>query len=70
MPMGTRHDVVGILLQSHEDFVLEVIGGGTWRLDCGWRNRCKMHKMVGQRARITGVRVGFDILDVETIDLV
>lgn len=63
MPMGTRHRVKGILLDSARGLVLEVEGGGVWALDVGWSDR----KLVGQRVTVEGTRSGFDRLDVDWI---
>lgn len=63
MPMGTRHEIVGLLLEDRSELVVEVDGGGTWRIDAGWRAR----RLLGQRVKVVGVRDGFDLLAVETI---
>jgi hypothetical protein len=64
MPLGTRHTETGVLLIEGPDIVLDRDGGGRWRLDAP---RSAM-KLVGQRVRITGIRDGFDLLAVETIE--
>ena len=64
MPMGTRHEVVGLLLEDRGQLALDVEGGGTWRLDAGWKAR----RLLGRRVRVTGIRDGFDLLAVETIE--
>lgn len=38
--------------------------GGRWRLDVGTRG----HALVGKRVRVEGVRAGFDLLDVLSIE--
>ncbi|HEX8556001.1 MAG TPA: DUF5818 domain-containing protein [Sphingomonas sp.] len=53
-----------MLLEHHGALVVDVTGGGTWRLDAGRRAR----RLLGQRVRIVGVRDGFDLLFVEQID--
>ena len=63
MPMGTRHRVTGLLLNSKRGLVLEVDGGGAWALD----GAGKAHKLVGQRVTVEGTRSGFDRLDVDWI---
>ncbi len=63
MPMGTRHEVTGLLLEHRGGLVVEVDGGGTWRLDAGWRAR----RLLGLRVRVVGIRDGFDLLAVERI---
>lgn len=64
MPRGSRHEVIGLLLENRGGLVLDVEGGGTWRLDAGWRAR----RLLGQRVRIVGIREGFDLLSVERIE--
>lgn len=63
VPMGTEHVVTGLLLLDRGYPVLEVDGGGTWRLQIGRNARCH----IGHRVTIEGVRVGFDELDVDSI---
>ncbi|AGH50165.1 hypothetical protein G432_12220 [Sphingomonas sp. MM-1] len=66
MPRGTRHEITGILLEQRGELVLEVAGGGTWRLDAGWKAR----RLLGMRVNVVGVRDGFDLLAVERIERV
>lgn len=63
MPRGTRHEVAGRLLLEQRWPVVELDGGGRWRLalDPGYE------RWLGRRVRIEGVRSGFDLLDVVTI---
>ena len=63
MPIGTRHEIVGLLLEDRSGLIVEVDGGGTWRLDAGRRAR----SLLGQRVKVVGVRDGFDLLAVKTI---
>ena len=63
MPIGTRHEIEGLLLERQGELVLDVRGGGTWRLDTGWRAR----RLLGRRVRVSGTRDGFDPLAVGTI---
>lgn len=70
MPRGTRHELTGILLRRGRDHVLEIAGGGTWRLDLGLRAAWRARDLVGLRVRVTGVRDGFDLLAVDGIDRV
>lgn len=63
--MGTDHTVTGLLMLDRGEPVLEVDGGGTWRLQIGRNAR----RFVGYRVTIEGVRVGFDVLDVDLIRL-
>jgi hypothetical protein len=64
MPLGTHHDVTGMLYQSGRGLELHVDGGGVWALDAPGRAR----KLVGQRVRVKGLRTGFDLLDVRGIE--
>lgn len=68
MPRGTRHEVVGLLLKHDGRLVLEVAGGGTWRLDAGWRAGRAARDLIGTRVRVTGVRDDFDLLAIEQIE--
>lgn len=63
MPMGTRHRVTGLLLDSRRGLIIEVDGGGVYALDAYRSAR----KFLGQRVTVEGVRSGFDLLDVEWI---
>ena len=69
MSRGTRHDLIGMLLRRGDGggLVLDVPGGGTWRLDLGVVAAWRARRLVGMRVRITGVRDGFDLLAVETV---
>ena len=64
MPLGTRHELIGLLLEDRGSLVLDVDDGGTWRLDAGRGAR----RLLGERVRVEGVRDGFDLLAVERID--
>lgn len=64
MPRGTRHVDAGVLMTDRGQYVLERDGGGTWRLDAPWRAR----RLLGQRVRIEGIRIDFDVLSVTTIE--
>lgn len=65
MPMGTRHRLTGLLLQSPRGYLLRMDDGGTWALDL---NR-SAKGMLGQRVTIEGVRSGFDRIDVDWIGI-
>ena len=56
--------MIGLLLEHDGGLVINVEGGGTWRLDAGWRAR----RLLGKRVRVEGIRDGFDLLAVERID--
>nr|WP_066722579.1 DUF5818 domain-containing protein [Sphingomonas pituitosa] len=64
MPIGTQHEVVGILRHGEEGLVVESTEGGIWRLDAGWR----AGRLIGHRVRIIGIRDGFDLLAVRSIE--
>ena len=64
MPMGSRHDEIGLLRWDRGTLILLRDEGGRWRLETGRRAEA----MVGQRVRIVGTRVGFDLLAVSKID--
>lgn len=66
MPQGTRHELEGLLLRRRGEPVLEVGDGGVWRLELSEG----VEPMLGRRVTLTGLRIGFDLLDVETIALV
>ena len=70
MPQGTRHEVTGMLLRSDDvgGLVLDVPGGGAWRLDLGIVAAWRARRLVGMRVRVAGVRDGFDLLAGETIE--
>lgn len=63
MSRGTRHELVGVLLDGELFPTLRVPDGGQWRLDLPGRYR----HLVGQRVRVIGSRGEFDMLDVERI---
>lgn len=64
MPIGKRHELIGLLLENHGGLILDVDGGGTWRLDARPGDRT----LLGQRVRVDGIRDGFDLLAVKRID--
>lgn len=70
MSRGTRHDLIGMLLRSRDTggLVLDVPGEGAWRLDLGIVAAWRARRLVGIRVRVAGVRDGFDLLAVETIE--
>lgn len=63
MPRWTPIDLTGLLLRDGDRLALRPDGGGEWRLDAGG----KYAALVGQRVRVTGVRAGFDLVDVKTM---
>ena len=56
MPMGTRHRLNGLLLNSSRGPILEVDGGGVYALDLDRDVRSMMSSLV----TIEGVRSGFE----------
>ena len=62
--MGSRHDETGMLRWERGTLILLRDDGGRWRLETGRRAEA----MVGQRVRIVGTRIGFDLLAVSKID--
>lgn len=61
MPMGTRHRLEGLLLDSKRGLVLQVDDGGVWAL----RHDRHAAKLVGLRVVVEGTRCGFDKLDTD-----
>lgn len=64
MPRGSIHNETGLLLREGRWLVLARDEGGRWRLDAD----PKADRLLGQRVRIEGVRSGFDLLDVRSIE--
>lgn len=64
MPIGTQHEIVGVLRRGREGLVVKVAEGGIWRLDAGWL----AGRLIGHRVRIIGIRDGFDLLAVRSIE--
>jgi len=64
MPLGTTHTEEGLLLAERGILVLQLDGGGHWRLAAD----ADAYARVGQRVRIEGARTGFDLLDVQCIE--
>lgn len=63
MPLGSHHEIEGLLLRRGRLHSLHPDGGGTWRLDAPRA----ADRLAGQRVRVRGVRSGFDLLDVTAI---
>lgn len=63
MPMGSRHRLEGLLLNSQRGLVLRMDNGGVWALDHD-RNATKL---VGLRVIVEGTQSGFDRIDVDWI---
>lgn len=64
MPLGTRHELIGRLLEHGGGLVLDVEDGGIWRLDADRSAR----RLLGERVRVEGIRDDFDLLAVERIE--
>jgi hypothetical protein len=64
MPLGTTHTPEGLLLTERGALVLRLDGGGCWRLAAD----ADVYQRVGQRVRIEGVRTGFDLLEVRSVE--
>jgi hypothetical protein len=67
MPKGTRHVETGLLLEGQRptNLILQRDDGGVWRLDA----RAAVWALVGRRVRIVSTRAGFDLLDVDHIEI-
>lgn len=63
MPMGSRHRLEGLLLNSKRGLVLQIDDGGVWALD----HDRHATKLVGLRVIVEGTRSGFDRIDVDWI---
>lgn len=63
MPKGSRRELTGMLLNDRGRLFLRVDDGGTWRLQTDPR----AFGQVGRRVSLEGIRVGFDLLDVEAV---
>ncbi len=68
MPLGTRHDEVGILNERAGRYFLRLDGGGEWRLELGLFMLRRGRRLAGRRVRLTGVRDGYDLLAVKRLE--
>jgi hypothetical protein len=57
--------LTGRLVATSRGFALDVDDGGRWRLDVTDPNAATW--LVGQRVTATGIRSGFDLLDVAAL---
>ncbi|HEX8446302.1 MAG TPA: DUF5818 domain-containing protein [Sphingomonas sp.] len=64
MPRGTHHVEIGQLDHDGQSYGLLREAGGRWQLNVPRRAR----RLVGQRVRIEGIRVGFSELSVSSIE--
>lgn len=60
MPRGARHVETGVLRPGRWGYSLEMDGGGVWQLDMPR----PVHRYLGERVTVEGVRSGFDLIDV------
>ncbi|WP_420853311.1 DUF5818 domain-containing protein [Sphingobium estronivorans] len=51
----------GLLLTDKGRLILQMPGGGAWRLEAPR----KIEKMLGRRVTVTGYRVDFDVIEVD-----
>ena len=67
MPRGTRHVETGLLLEGQRpaNLILQRDDGGVWQLDAS----AAVWAYLGRRVRVRGVRAGFDLLEVDQIEL-
>lgn len=63
MPRGLRHELTGMLLHDRGQLCLRVDDGGTWCLQTD-PDACRL---VGRHVSLEGIRIGFDLLDVEAV---
>jgi len=66
MPRGTVHNPTGIIVVVGHEYILDVDGGGRWRLDL--RDERKPELLRGCRVTVVGRRASFDLLEVDTIE--
>lgn len=63
MRRGSPITETGLLLRDGHQLVLQIDGGGAWRLDAP---PCAQ-QLVGMRVRVEGFRDGYDLIGVEWI---
>lgn len=65
MPLYTQETAIGVLKKDARfGHVIETGGGGFWIVTLPWRGR----RLLGRHVRATGIRTGFNELDVECIE--
>ncbi|KPF78343.1 hypothetical protein IP88_04115 [alpha proteobacterium AAP81b] len=65
MPRGKPYQLEGLLLPGRFYFLtLSLDGGGYWELD----GPPKLRRLIGRRVRISGVRGGFNLIDVHKFE--
>ena len=65
MPIGAVIDETGLVLQDGRRIILRVDDGGEWQLDLRWRHG----RPLGRRVQVKGTRSGFDLIDVDELQL-
>lgn len=67
MPKGTRHVETGLLLEGQRptNLFLQRDDGGVWQLDAS----AAVWAFLGKRVRVRGIRSGFNLLDVQHVEL-
>lgn len=68
MARGDVVEVVGRLNVNGGRWSLRPDGGGEWRLDLGWKSQRPLLRLIGSRSRVTGIRDGFDLLAVRSVE--
>ena len=66
LPLGSLHEETGWLAREGGWLVLMREAGGRWRLDTAGQH----DRLVGRWVRVTGTRGDFDMLDVQSIEVV
>jgi hypothetical protein len=65
LPLGAAVDETGLVLQDGPRIILRVDDGGEWQLDLRWRHG----RPLGRRVRVKGTRSGFNLIDVDELQL-
>ena len=65
MPLGAPVDETGLVLQDGPRIILRVDDGGEWQLDL----RSRHGRPLGRRVRVQGMRSGFNLIDVDELQL-
>lgn len=63
MPLGSRHELVGLLYEARRGYELHAADGGVWHLDVDRR----AGQLLGSRVALRGTRIDFDLLAVEEL---
>jgi hypothetical protein len=65
MPLGVAVDEMGLVLRDGPRIILRVDDGGEWQLDL----RSNHGQPFGRRVRVQGKRSGFNLIDVDRLEL-